>query len=187
MTAEQVAAVLTVVRMEWPHSSLGGGTASEIVSYWHRILGAYEPDVVEDAVKELIASGREHAPGPGLVAKTAAARLVDSPDWDEAWREVLRVMARLGSYVTPGPSDFSHEAIAAFAIPAWAELCSGPAAGTNGYGTHHAQQREAYRAIAARAQRDTALSALGAPRRRAELRPTGETFAAVAARLTEGR
>jgi hypothetical protein len=93
VTREQVGAVLAIVRMEWPHSALGGSPA-DVVAYWHRILGDCEQADVEAAVKELIASGREHAPGPGVVLATVSTRSNDVPDFDEAWREIDRLAVR---------------------------------------------------------------------------------------------
>lgn len=188
-TPQEIAAVLAIVKMEWPHSQLGPGGANgaEMArDYWHSVLGAFTAAEVEGAVKEIIAAGRDHAPGPGTVLKVAAARANTVPDWDEVWREIARVRLRY-SPAFPGrevpPEDaFTHPAIAAFAIPAWKELAHGPAPGTKEHGTHYAQQREAYKAIAARAQRATANAAIGAPRR-GELTAASDAFAAAAAKL----
>src|SRR5688500_2759539 len=134
--------------MEWPHSNLGPDAAT-IAAYWLQILGRYSLEDVEGAVEELIASGREHAPGPGVVASVCAARSTDLPDLDEAWAEIDRLKNRWNP-AFPGrevpPADaFSHPVVAAFAVPAWSELCRGPAPATRDYGTFYAQQREAYR------------------------------------------
>lgn len=168
MTKGEVATVLGTVRMAWPHSKLSAGneSAAQLVEFWHSMLEPYPALLVEEAVREMVASGREHAPLVGSIVITVSERAVDAPDWDEAWAEVGRVIKRFGSYRVPSAEAFSHEAVAAFAIPAWAELCMGPAPGTNGFGTHVAQQREAYRALRARATRDLGLRVLGAPRGR---------------------
>ena len=155
--------MLAVVRMMWPHSNLGDDAVA-IVGLWHSLLERFDAGDVEAAVRELAASGREHAPPVGLVVKTLAERATDAPEWDETWSEVHRLIARFGSYRVPPEDEFSHPIVAAFARPAWRELCMAPAPGTGGHGTHEAQQREAYKAMRARLGRDGALVALGAPR-----------------------
>jgi hypothetical protein len=165
MTREEVGALLVGVRIVWPHSHLGS-PPDRVVSTWQTFLATYDAGEVRDAVSELALSGRDHAPGPGLVARTAAERRSDAPDFDEAWREVGELVRRRGLSRPPLPRHFSHPAVAAFAIPAWRELCQGPAEGTSGYGTHYAQQREAYRALRVRGERAHALEAARVPRRR---------------------
>lgn len=163
MTREQTGQVLAIVRMVWPHSNLGGD-AGQVVGLWHSFLESFAMDDIEGAVRELAASGREHAPPVGVVAQTAAARASDLPEWDQAWAEVDRLIRRFGYANVPPDEAFSHRLIAMWARPAWKELCSGPAPGTNGHGTHHAQQREAFKAMRARVTRDVGLAALNAPR-----------------------
>lgn len=173
MTKGEVATVLGTVRMAWPHSKLSAGneTAAQLVDFWHSMLEPYPAALVEEALREMVAGGREHAPLIGSIVAVVSERVVDAPEWDQAWAEVVGLVHRFGSYRVPPVEAFSHEAVAAFAIPAWTELCMGPAPGTNGYGTHVAQQREAYKALRARATRDVGLHVLGAPRARSgELR-----------------
>jgi hypothetical protein len=167
MTAQETAAVLAVVRVLWPHSVLGDD-ARTVLNAWHLMLESYGREDVEHAIREL-ATTRDHAPGPGVVARVASERAVDAPDWDVAWAEVCRLIRSHGRARTPSVGEFSHDAVAAFALPAWRELCDGPAPGTREWGTHYAQQREAYRALRARGERGAVLRALGAPRRRGEL------------------
>jgi hypothetical protein len=158
--------------VRWPHSNLGPD-ARTIVAYWHSILHDFGANEIEETVKELIMSGRQHAPSAGDVAKLAVERRSLAPDWDEVWQEIDRLRWRYhpafpGREVPP-PERFSHPLIADFALPAWRELCLAPAPGTKDYGTFHAQTRDAYKALAARSQRSVALHAVGAPRRRGEL------------------
>lgn len=185
MIRQEVAAVLMAIKREWPHSNLGNDMGATI-DHWLSVLGAVTNDQAQGALLELIASGRDHAPSAGTVLKLAAERADTVPDWDEAWRECARLRLRYSPAFPdrpcPPPEAFSHPAIAAFAIPAWAELAGGPAPGTKDHGTHYAQQREAYKAIAARSRRATANAAIGAPRR-GELQRAGSAFAAEAAKL----
>lgn len=178
MTVEEVAGVLGVIRMAWPHSKMSSGeeTAEQIVTFWHTLLEPLDAAAVQAAVKEMVASGRQHAPLVGDVVAVVTAREMTVPEWDEAWAEVLRairyyrpprgtiVADEAGVFPAPPADYFSHPAVAAFAIPAWNELRRGAAPGTKDYGTHHAQQREAYRAMAARVQRDAGLAVVGASR-----------------------
>lgn len=176
-----------VAAREWPHSNLGANL-SDTIDHWHSVLSGIDNDTAQCALLELVVSGREHAPSAGAVARQAADRETDVPDWDEAWRECAHLLKRWspaypGREVPPAEA-FSHPAVAAFAIPAWRELALGPAPGTRDHGTFYAQQREAYKAISARASRGAALQLVGAPRRRElerksfhRLLPGGDTAA----------
>lgn len=164
MNRQEAAQIVAGVRVLWPHSNLG--SPAEAIAAWHGLLEQFPVRAVELAVRELAASGREHAPPPGVVLRAVADRETDLPTWEDAWDETCRLISRFGSYRVPSVEAFSHPLIAAFARPAWAELCAGPAAGTNGYGTHFAQQREAFKAMRHRVERGAALEAVGAARRR---------------------
>lgn len=170
MTRDDVAAVLALIRMTWPHSNIGDN-ADQIIGLWHSFLAPLDRQDVEEAVRELVATGREYAPPVGVVVKTVADRQVDAPGWDAAWHEIQTLIRRNGSYRVPAQDDFSHAAVAQFAIPAWEELCMAPAPGVNGHSTHYAQQRDAYQARAARAARDTGLAVVGATRKAGLTRP----------------
>lgn len=169
MTVQETAMVLEGVRVLWPHSKLGDNPEL-VLRTWQRLLRDIDYGEVEAAISELAASGREQAPLPGIVLKTVGERRIDSPDWDEAWLCIDRLIRRYGYMRVPPTEAFSHPLVAAFARPAWRELCTGPAPGTDDHGTHYAQQRDAYRALRARQQRDTGLDHIGAPRRRATAR-----------------
>lgn len=177
MTRSEVAELLTVVRLLWPHSDLDGGDPGRTVRVWLSVLERVEPAEADGAVRELLATGREHAPTVGVVVQMIARRREDAPDWDEAWPEVQAMIRRRGMYRPPAPEDFSHAMVGVFATRAWAELCHGPAEGTSAFGTHYAQQREAYRALAGRARRDASLGMVGAPRARGQLRRFDPTSA----------
>lgn len=178
MTKGEVAAVLGVIRMAWPHSKMSSGeeTAEQIRDFWHTLLEPLDDAAVRAAVKEMIASGRQHAPLVGDVVAVVTQREMAVPEWDEAWTEVQRalryyrpprgtIVADESALFPAPPADyFSHPAIAAFAINAWTELRRAPAPGTKDAGTHHAQQREAYRALSMRVQRDASLMVVGAQR-----------------------
>jgi hypothetical protein len=162
VTREEVVRLLLAVRMVWPHSSLGEDP-NQVINLWFSFFETVPLREAEEAVKEMAVS-RDHAPGPGILLRSVMERANDAPDWDVAWEELRRLIRSRGSWSKPRPEDFSHLALAAFALPAWEELCRGPAEGTSGFGTHYAQQREAYGALRNRATRDLALLAVSAPR-----------------------
>jgi hypothetical protein len=161
MTYAEACRLVAVVQAIWPHQRL----ATETPKVWHPLLEGFTLADAEASVRELAAEGREWPPPVGVIVKTLADRATEIPEWDEVWHEVHGLIRRYGSYRLPPEEAFSHPVVAAFARPAWQELCAAPAAGTNGHGTHKAQQREAFKALRARAQRDTGLAAIGAPRR----------------------
>jgi hypothetical protein len=175
VTLDETRRLAAMVQALWPHSAMLPSTPD----VWHHFTGSFGFDEAEGALRDLLAEGREHAPPVGAIVRRCAEREVCAPDWDEAWREALRLMPRVPTTAVPTERDFSHPAVAAWAVPAWAELRFGPAEGTGGFGTHYAQQREAYRAVAAREQRSRALGMVGAPRRRGQLRPAAAALALV--------
>lgn len=173
MTREETADVLAVVRLLWPHSNLGRNPA-EVVGIWASMLAAADRESVELAVREQAAAGREHAPPVGVIVKAVADREQDVPDWDEAELEIRRAISAYrpptgaGSpYAPPPPGYWSHPVIARFMDGAWDEWrMSG-----EGDRTFLAQQREAYKALRARAERAGGLQLVGAPRRRDLAKP----------------
>lgn len=172
MTREQTSHVLGIVRMLWPHSNLGHNPA-EVLALWHSLLIDHQAGDVEHAVRELAATGREHAPPVGLIVRTVAERAADCPDWDEARAEILQALRTYrpvgegDPYAGPPAGYWSHPILAAFMANGWNEW----RLSREGNGTFQAQQREAWKAMAARAERGVALAAVGAPRRRGLERP----------------
>lgn len=175
MTREQTASVVAIVRMLWPHSNLGGNPG-EVLGIWHSFLESYEPSEVEAAVRELAAQGREHAPPVGVVVRTVAERATEAPGWDEVRGEILNAIHRYrprredamrDPYAAPPADYWSHPLVARFMDGAWNEWRMA----REDDGTFNAQQREAWKALAARIERGTALNAVGAPRRRDLARP----------------
>lgn len=170
MTRDETIEILAVVRLLWPHSNLGTNP-SEVVGIWHSMLNTADRDSVENAVREQAAAGREHAPPVGVIVKAVAEREGDVPDWDEVEREVRRALvsyrpsredARTNPYAPPPAGYWSHPAIARFMEFAWDEWRMSK----EGDRTFLAQQREAYKALRARAERAGSLRLVGAPRRR---------------------
>lgn len=166
MTFEETTQVAAMVRLLWPHSKMDPGTPD----VWHPFLAPFDLADVEAAVREIVTAGRDHAPLIGQIVKTLSERAIDAPDWDEAWREIDQLIRRYGYMRTPPTQAFSHPAVAAFARPAWRDLCAGPATGTKEHGTHYAQQREAYQALRTRVHRDLGLGQVGAERGRTDVR-----------------
>lgn len=175
MTREETAQVLAVVRLLWPHSNLGHNP-NEVVGIWHSMLTVADRESVESAVREQAAAGREHAPPVGVIVKAVADRCEDIPDWDEAEREIRRAIGsyrpprdvgRTNPYAPPPAEYWSHPAIARFMEAAWEEWRMA----ADGDRTFLAQQREAYKALRARAERAGSLRLVGAPRRRDLTKP----------------
>jgi hypothetical protein len=163
VSADETVDLISAVRLLWPHSFLGGDDR-EVVLTWHGMLRDADAAEALAAVQELAAEGRDHAPPVGVVVKRVAERRSGLPEWDQAWEEMDTVIRRIGSSRPWRLEDFSHPAIAAFAVPAQKELCLGPAPGTSGFGTHYAQQREAYKALAGRTERDARNALVGVRR-----------------------
>lgn len=165
MTYPETCKLVAAVQALWPHQAL----PTDSPSVWHSVLERFEYEAADAAVREFAVQGRDFAPLVGQVVQLLTERVTDAPEWDEAWAEIRRLMRRYspalpGREVPPGDA-FSHELVAAFARPAWAELCMGPAPGTRDHGTHYAQQRDAYNAMRGRAGRAAGRAAIGAPRR----------------------
>jgi hypothetical protein len=175
MTREEIAQVLTVIRLLWPHSNLGQNPA-KIVGIWHSLLHTADVQQVEAAVREQAASGREHAPPVGVIVKAIAEREQDAPDWDEVEREILRAIVSyrppqdgktFNPYAAPPDGYWSHPIVARFMDGVWDEW----RLSHEGDRTFMAQQREAYKALRARAERSGGLALVGARRRRDLDRP----------------
>jgi hypothetical protein len=175
MTREETAQILTVVRLLWPHSNLGHNP-QEVVGIWHSMLATADRESVELAVREQAAAGREHAPPVGVIVKSVADRTEDIPDWDEVEREIRRAIsayrpprdvARLDPYAAPPADYWSHPAVARFMDGVWDEWRMA----REDDRTFLAQQREAYKALRARAERAGSLRLVGAPRRRDLTKP----------------
>jgi hypothetical protein len=162
-----------VVRGLWPHSNIDQGRPHHTARLWHSMLSDCDQASVEAAVKEQAASGREHAPPVGVIVRMVAERAADAPDWDEVQVEVLRAVRSYrpppgpNPYAAPPATYWSHPAIALFMEGAWDEWRMS----TDGDRTFLAQQREAYKALRARAERAGSLSLVGAQRRRQLERP----------------
>jgi hypothetical protein len=175
MTRDETIEILAVIRLLWPHSNLGTNPV-EVIGIWHSMLHDTDRRQVELAVREAAANGREHAPPVGVIVKAVAEREEDVPDWDEVEREVRRALsvyrpsreeARTNPYAPPPPEFWSHPAIARFMQHSWDEWRTS----TEGDRTFLAQQREAYKALRARALRAGSLRLVGAPRRRDLAKP----------------
>lgn len=197
MTFEQACKLVGTVQALWPHQPL----ATETPRVWHPLLAAFEYDDAEAAVRELAAAGREFPPPVGVLVAAVTARAADLPEWDEALAEIRRALATYRPPTPPGgfqsememwgppPADYwSSPVLAAFMAPrgVWQEWRMCPERDLR---TFLAQQRDAYRALAARAQRDGALVALGAPRRSSLRRLDGAGLLGLAAprrQLAEG-
>lgn len=89
MTYDEVADVLSVVAIKWPHSNLGAPAAA--ASLWLAELRSFELADVEAAVGRL--GDREHAPTAGIVAAEVRAGLQGSPpSFEELGDAVMRAL-----------------------------------------------------------------------------------------------
>lgn len=96
MTPEQTADVLSMVRLWWPHSDVDSGDVDGTAKAWHAALERYGREEVEQAVRRLLASGREHAPGVGvIVARIEHERQGEPPSFDEAQSFIARHISAL--------------------------------------------------------------------------------------------
>lgn len=181
MNPEQIGKVLKLVKAAWPHSTLGDPADSTRV--WRALLEKFTPEQIADALKELAASGREHAPPAGVVLRTIVDRATAAPDFDEVHLEIVaaitgprryrppRDVAATDPYAAPPAEHWSHPTVAAFAEHVWNEWRMAPDSGCGDPGvasaarTFYAQQRDAYRALRTRVSRDASLAVIGAPRR----------------------
>lgn len=161
MTRTEARKLLSTIVAIWPRVE----QPDNAPAVWQVVFDAVPYEAADAALKEWIAEGHAWPPSASELLAKVTERETDVPDFEEAWRETLKLIPRVHSHETPIPDQFSHPVIAAWAIPAWKELRMGPAEGVNGFGTHYAQQREAYRAIAGRLKRGVSLALVGAPRR----------------------
>lgn len=172
-----------MVRVLWPHSQLGDDPRA-VLKLWHAMLGGFEHEDVEAAVKEWAAIGERHAPLPGVLVAMVSRRAVELPEWDEVRDEVIRVSKTYrrppdegGIYwgdplgagdpgrVAPPAEEWSHALVGQFMEGRWEEWRHHRLGDT----TFYAQQRDAYNALRERVHRDVGLLAVGASRRRSEL------------------
>jgi hypothetical protein len=187
VTKGEVVDVLSVVRMLWPHLQLGGDPAkrgADVVALWLSFLEGHEAQDVELAVRELAATG-ERFPGLPVLLSMVAQRGAALPEWDEVREEILRAIrsyrppredAMVNPYAMPPEDYWSHPVIARFVESVWDEWRMAPDPGVDAArgqaGTFFAQQRDAFKALRARAERGVALEAVAAPRglRRLDMR-----------------
>jgi hypothetical protein len=179
MTEAETARVVAMVQALWSREPL----ALETPDVWHPFLASLDLDEVEAAVRELHVNPDPYAgrgaPDVGMIVRKVAERADDSPDWDQARREILRAIqyyrpprdvATTNPHAGPPADYWSHPLIAAFAEHAWDEwrMSPNPASDVtaDAAGTFFAQQRDAYKALRARAARGKTLAVVGAQRKR---------------------
>lgn len=167
MTQDDIVDLLSAVKLLWPHSDVTAGRPEAAVRLWGALLVDVTAEEALAAVREL-ATVRDHAPGPGVVAAKVAERRGGAPPWDEVWpevRQLARECVTPRGYRIPKPEEFSHPLLAEWAVAHWRELCPGPL-DPRAQTTHHAQQRDSYQAFTGRAARDQRLAIVGAERPR---------------------
>lgn len=130
MTERDVAALVATIQRLWPTSTFTAAVDHDLISTWAIVLA----DVPFVAAQALLAdrsrSGVKFPPAPGEIAHDvlhAIARATGNaaPDADEAWDEVLGMVASRGRYEGP-PERWSHPAVAAAVRGiGWTELCNG--------------------------------------------------------------
>lgn len=173
MTASEAARVCSMVRMLWPHAQL----PAETPRLWAQVLPDAEAADVEAAIRELSVDGREFPPLIGQIAAKLNERANPFPDPDEMQAEFFRLLKRYSHQNPPPPEAYSHALLGFFFggnnNARWREWCLAE----DGDTTFYAQQREAYKAMRVRTERDRNLGIIGAPRpARGQLRAFADTM-----------
>ena len=111
MTREEVADLLEVADKLWSHSNLVTGDLEQTIKTWHAVLEPLPASVVQDALVDMARTGREHAPGPGVVFATARLRSGPAPlSFDDMQKWLSRHMSFL-PYVHEGDAHDTTLAI----------------------------------------------------------------------------
>jgi hypothetical protein len=155
---------LKVVQLEqalWPHSKF----PDEAMMIQYEFVKDVPFEAAMTAVKAL--ATREHAPNAAMIAKQAAELLDgDLPGWDEV-RPALMSMLAKGFDANRAPTQIDwerngfHAILAAYFTPQrWRLWCLTDEHDT----TFNAQQRDDYRAMCGRSEKELALLAAGVNR-----------------------
>lgn len=149
-TVEQVAALLAVIAAAHPDRF---EITDERIDVYADLLADLDITALKAATRQHLATS-PHPPTVAELRTTVAALTRPAlPTWGDAWRELLDQIGRVGSYGTPTwSSPLVAEAVRQFGP--WRETCAMEIADT---GTHRAQFRQIFEAVAARAQRAAAL------------------------------
>jgi hypothetical protein len=102
-TKPEIADIVTMVKLWWPHSTVGMDAAS-LIEAWHAALADYDRGEIEVAVRHELRTGREHAPAVGVIAhRIELGRQGPAPSGEDAQRWLAR-HARLLPYRPVGQS-----------------------------------------------------------------------------------
>jgi hypothetical protein len=115
----------------WPnfHPSTDDDVLVVLIEAWHSLLGDFHFEAVVAQLQAVAADGEPFAPPPGVLRR----RLIEAcappvPGVDQAWREVLGEVSRVGM---SGAPIWSHPAIAdAVAGLGWRSICMSEAIDT---------------------------------------------------------
>lgn len=120
MTKRETANVVSMVRLSWPHSTLGD-SPTEIHATWHDELRDLTSTAVELAVQRLRRSGREHAPPIGVIVQTARLLAAGDPIGFDDMQRLLDRHSRCLPYRPqgqhPGDTIVALERLAAAGVP----------------------------------------------------------------------
>lgn len=170
MTVAEAARCCAMVQMLWPHAAL----PAETPRLWAQLLPDATAGEVEAAIREFAVDGREFPPLIGMVTAKVNERANPFPDPDEMQTEFFRLLRRHSHDYPPPPEAYSHPLLAEFFASnrhaRWREWC----AADDGDTTFYAQQREAYKAMRHRTERDRNLGLIGAPRLAGQLHKIGQ-------------
>lgn len=171
MERSEAGKVLALILAVWPRVD----QPDNAPDVWAGIFVNVEFGDVMAAVQEYIAAGSAFPPSASEVLALVTERATDVPEWDEALAEIEMALKRYrlprGTVVSSerelhaGPPDdyWTHPALAIFMQGnVWFEWKMSPERDRR---TFLAQQREAYKALRARASRDMGLLLVSAPRR----------------------
>lgn len=89
--------VLSLVRMLWPHSTLGSDSEA-VAALWAAELKPYAAEAVGAAIRELSRQGREHAPPLGVIIQAVETEAQDPPP---SFEEVVAFISRHAARCLP--------------------------------------------------------------------------------------
>lgn len=154
MTRQELREVLERVEAHWPMRQV----TDTMSMVWWEELADLPGDQVLLAVRSIARTGREFPPSPGTVLAEIARATTNLPDFDQAWSEILAAIGRHGSQ-NPGLLDqLSHPVVRELAVSIDVRMLG--RADERSLTSWHAQARDRYALIAARARREVTHAAL---------------------------
>ena len=177
MTRTELRAVLERVEAHWPMRPVTDTTSL----VWWEELADMPGEAVMLAVRSIARGGREFPPSPGTVLAEIAKATTDLPDFDQAWSEILHTVRVAGTRDVPRFLErLSHPVVRALAESVGVRELG--MADESTLPTWHAQARDRYAMIAARARRQVTHASL--PPARVDPAAIGAAVRVLAERVT---